>query len=68
MTPWEMFNMEPEDWEDWMKELGWNVSGDSLTYQKTFQNPLPQLTCEHEWVNVGFTSITEVCKHCDKQR
>ncbi len=24
--------------------------------------------CQHEWVNVGFTSIKLVCKHCDKEK
>lgn len=24
------------------------------------------LTCTHEWVNVGFSTIKMVCKHCDR--
>jgi len=24
--------------------------------------------CNHEWVNMGFTSLTMVCKKCDKEK
>jgi hypothetical protein len=25
-------------------------------------------SCEHEWINVGFTHITLVCKKCNKDK
>ena len=24
--------------------------------------------CAHKWVNVGFTTVKEVCKHCDREK
>jgi len=28
----------------------------------------PEVTCEHEWINIGFTSEKYVCKICDVEK
>ena len=42
-------------WEDGRAEIDYPLIGESVS-------------CSHEFVNVGFTTIKMVCKHCDKEK
>ncbi len=47
-----------------------NASNLFNTYQAQYDFVLhnePGVTCQHEFINVGFTSRTMVCKHCEEE-
>jgi hypothetical protein len=37
-------------------------------YHRKMDEVLKSMSCQHEWVNAGFTSIKMVCKKCDADK
>jgi hypothetical protein len=56
------YNQDPDYYYPWQGDLE-----DGLSEMRKV-NCKKSPTTEHEWVNVSFYSVHEVCKHCDIDR